>query len=128
MDVQKATQKHYLASNQIKKLLVRKHGDKDLHPLHQELVEISPTTFSFEKEGRQEFQVGEEVDFIFDTGNYCLNARANIVWVTKYEHIDEGYEHMVWFSYGAEFSGELNGAFFKRIKGGPKGTRYLTKK
>jgi hypothetical protein len=78
MDVHKATRKHYLASSQIKKLLVRKQGDKNLHPLHHELVEISPTTCCFEKEGQQEFRVGEGVDLIFDTGNYCLSARELI--------------------------------------------------
>jgi hypothetical protein len=120
MDVLTAKQKHYLASNQIKKLLVRRKGTKNLHPLHHELVEISSTTCCFETEGRQKFRVGEEVDVIFETGDCCLSSGASIVWVTKFEHIDEGYEHVVWFSYGAEFSGELDGDFFQRIKGDHK--------
>jgi hypothetical protein len=127
MDVQIVKQKHYLASKQVKKLQVRRKGGKNLHPLHHELVEISSTTCCFEKEGRQEFRVGEEVDFIFDTEECCLSTGARIVWVTKFEHIDEGYEHIVWFSYGAEFSGELDGDFFQRIKGDPKRTSSLTK-
>ena len=126
MDVLAAKQRHYLASNRVKKLLLRKKEAKDLHPLHPEIVEISPTTCCFEQEGRQEFKVGEEVDFIFDTGDCCLSAGARIVWVTKFEHIDEGYGHLVWFSYGAEFSGELDRDFFQRIKGDPKRTSSLT--
>ena len=120
MEMQAAKRMFYLAVSQVKKLLVRKKGASNFQVLHPEVVEISPTSCCFERKGHQDYQVGEEVDFLFDTGDCCLSAEAAIVWVTRYEFMDEAYEHDTWFSYGAEFSSELDGEFFQRIKGDPK--------
>jgi hypothetical protein len=120
MEMQAAKRMFYLAVSRINKLSVRKKGASDLRLLHPEVVEISPTSCFFERPGNQDFQVGEEIDFLFDTEDSCLSAGAAIVWVTKFEFLDEAYEHDIWFSYGAEFSSELDGEFFQRIKGDPK--------
>ncbi len=118
-------QMHYLDLGQVKKLSVRKQGEADFQPINPVIVEISPALCSFEREARQEFQVGEELDLLFDMQDCSLSARASIGWVVKCEHLDEGYEQKVWFSYGAEFDRELDADFFQRIAGDPKKSRPL---
>ncbi len=125
MERQTAQQMHYLDLGRIKKLAVRKKGETDFQPIHLEIVEISPGVCCFEREGRQEFQVGEELEFFFDIEDASLSASATIGWVAKCEYLDEGYEHRVWFSYGAEFDGELDADFFQCIAGDPKKSRSL---
>jgi hypothetical protein len=120
MERQTAQQMHYLDLGRVKKLAVRKKGETDFQPIHLEIVEVSLDVCCFEREGRQEFQVGEELEFLFDIEDSCLSANATIGWVAKCELLDENYERRVWFTYGAEFGGEIDTDFFRRIAGDPK--------
>ncbi len=116
---------HYLDLGQVKKLSVRKQGEADFQAIDPEIVEISPGLCCFERKAQQEFQVGEKLDLLFDTTDCSLSAGATIGWVAKCEYLDEGYEHKIWFSYGAEFDKKLDADFFQRIAGDPKKSRPL---
>jgi hypothetical protein len=121
----KRHQMHYLAPGRVEKISVRKKDGTNFQSLHLGTVEISPTICHFEWGVRQEFQVGEELEFLFNMEDGCVSARAIIGWVVKYELLDEGYEQRIWFSYGAEFDGELDADFFRGIAGDPKKSKPL---
>jgi hypothetical protein len=125
MDGQAVKQMHYLATDRVKNLTVQKKSGTDYMPLHLGTVEISPTVCIFEVEGQPEFTVGEEVDLLFHLEDGSLGAKAIIAWLTKCELLDSDYEHKAWFSYGAEFAGELNIDLFKRVAGDPKRSQPL---
>ncbi len=120
MEGRAGRQLYYLALSQVKNLSVQKTGATAYQPIHLGTVEISPTSCHFEREGRQEFQVGEECDIIFDMEGFCLSTKATVVFVARCEMLDEGYEHKIWFSYGVEFDAELDPDLFQRLVGDPK--------
>ncbi len=108
-------------------MLVQKTNWPGLRPIHVETVEISPTLCCFEWEGEQAFGVGEELSFYFDLEGSPLSVKAAILDVDRCEFLDECYEHKTWFTYCAQFNGELDRDFFKRIVGSPRKCKSLHK-
>jgi len=118
---------YHLAPGNLKQLLVQKKSWPALQPIHVETVEISPTLCCFEWEGEQAFGIGDELHFYFDLEGSSLSVKAAIRDVDRCEFLDEGYEHKTWFTYCAQFAGELDKDFFKRIVGSPRKCKSLYK-
>ncbi|RPJ04490.1 MAG: hypothetical protein EHM36_10490 [Deltaproteobacteria bacterium] len=113
-------QAYSLASGSVNQLSVQKKGSMDVQPVHVETVEISPMMCCFEWEGDQELLAGDEIDFQFDLEDFSLTTKGAIVRVDKCAFLDEGYEQRISSSYCAQFDGELDRNFFKRIAGTPR--------
>jgi hypothetical protein len=120
MDEDKGCQLHYINCGKLKELLVRKTGSPGFTELHPGIVQLSPRTCCFEREGTQEFQVKDTLEFLFDLEDCFCTAQATVVSVDGWSCLDEGYHHKRWYNYRVEFHCELDESVCERLFAGPK--------
>ncbi len=117
---------HSLAPGKVKSLLIQKKGRVESHPVYLETVEISPSLCCFEREGEQDFNVGDELHFHFLLEDCSLSARAAVLQVDRCKFLDECYERKVWYLYCARFAGQLDQKLFTQMIGAPRLCRSST--
>lgn len=120
MDEDKVCQLRYVNCGRLRELSVRKTGSPGFMELHPGIVQLGPRTCCFEREGTQEFQVQDTVEFLFDLEGCSRTAQATVVSVDGWSCLDEGYHHKKWYSYRVEFDCELDESVCECLLPGPK--------